>query len=388
MKKLNDKQIFNLKLVMIIIVFFFLLASFYQAVFNPNKVFEMLSYGERASVYFSYFTTQSNYMVLIYLIFALFKKKFFGENPRYILMLATTTYISLTMIVFWVGIAASFGVATYTWYEWVITIFLHLVMPITMIVNYVLTCGKSFYKYEDHHKANLFFISSYMLFYLIFVLVRGHLRFLDDKPVATQFPYEFFNWYEYNGEWMLSAAIVIILSLSISAQYFYIWINNAVYHRKQVKIDARGINELYRLRVIKKYNLKKEKNSIFTRRIFICSLIYSVINLFITTLFFAEAIVNPTPEDRFIYIASSFAFVLIFFFLNVLLISLGYKRNLYIKTVLAIVNLISMFVALFWIIGPVFGMLIGLALIFSKKDLDIPQAKPWLNKIISAKDLT
>ncbi|MBW3058830.1 hypothetical protein D6D54_07280 [Spiroplasma poulsonii] len=241
MFKWNPRVHFYLRLATLILLSLFLLLDLIMAIYYPQPKFAHLGYGERVSNYYSFFTTQTNYIVALYFFLYLFESKFKNTKPHYIIQLAVTTYITITMLVFWIGIVGQKDQAhQYRPYHWVATIILHLIMPVTMITSYVLTSGDHYYYYEDHHKKYLWLIMLYMVLYLTIILLRGTYRHLDGKDPSTLFPYFFLNCFQPGGDIMVATALVVICVVALSLQYFYIFINNLLYFRyyrnKNVKI--------------------------------------------------------------------------------------------------------------------------------------------------------
>lgn len=147
-----------------------------------------------------------------------------------------TVYITMTMLVFWLGLAVQGDIVTnMSVYEWISTFILHTIIPIVMILSYIVTAGDTFYKFETHHKTNYWLICLYPTIYLICILIRGYIRHSDHQPDNNLFPYFFLNFYATNGFTLLAVGSVLIFTLCTSFQYFYIWINNLFYFRKQIK---------------------------------------------------------------------------------------------------------------------------------------------------------
>ncbi|AKM53972.1 hypothetical protein [Spiroplasma eriocheiris] len=66
MFKWNDKAHFYVRLAALIALSLFLIADVTLATYDPQPQFRMLSYTERISNYYSFFTTQTNYLVAFY----------------------------------------------------------------------------------------------------------------------------------------------------------------------------------------------------------------------------------------------------------------------------------------------------------------------------------
>ncbi|WP_368486222.1 hypothetical protein [Spiroplasma sp. DGKH1] len=142
MLKWNDKILFYIRLGGLILITFFLVTDLILAITHPQPQFKDLNYSERVSNYYSFFTTQTNYIVAIYFFAYLFESKFKHKKPSYLIKLAVTTYITVTMLVFWFGIITKAQASNqYDAYHWVSTVILHLIIPSSMITSYVLTSG-------------------------------------------------------------------------------------------------------------------------------------------------------------------------------------------------------------------------------------------------------
>ncbi|BET38872.1 Pr6Pr family membrane protein [Spiroplasma ixodetis] len=192
------------------------------------------------AIYYFYFTTQTNYLVLIYLFAFLFESKF-KENskPSFYILLSITIYITITMLVFWIGIISNnqerskYGTDIYLWFKKII---LNLIMPIVMILNFALSCGRDFYSLKNHHKLYMWFILFSPCFYVVMVMVRGVLRVKQGENINTCYPYFFFNYQKY-GVGILVTTIIFLLIISIGLQYLYLWIDNIQYKKSMMMIN-------------------------------------------------------------------------------------------------------------------------------------------------------
>ncbi|MFW4371478.1 MAG: hypothetical protein EHV01_006080 [Spiroplasma sp. hy2] len=227
MLKWNTKILFYVRLSVLFLILFFLITDLVLAIISPQPQFRDLGYAERVSNYYSFFTTQTNYIVAVYFFIYLFENKFKIQSPSYLIKLAVTTYITITMVVFWLGIFTSTQDANqYNVYVWISTIVLHLVIPISMIISYILTAGTFEYNLKQHYKLALWLILIYPVCYFIVILIRGTLRHLDKRPSDTWYPYFFLNVYQEWGWLILTFSFICILTLFIGLQYLYIFLNN------------------------------------------------------------------------------------------------------------------------------------------------------------------
>lgn len=275
MYKLSNKANFYMRLSALIMLILFLIIDLICAIYFPMEKFKSLGYGERVGNYYAFFTTESNYMVVIYFCLYLFNVHFRGTKPSFQTRLAVTVYITITMLVFWLGIfTQEQDPKQYSIYNWISTMILHLIMPIIMITSFVLTCGHNFVNLKKQHKIYLWLIVIYPAIYCVVILIRGHLRYLDYMqsiakgltpgypPRDTWYPYFFFDYSnEPNGWLMASAAVIVVFGLCFGLQYFYIWVNNLMY--KYYQSSERRIYDFYQkvLRKLdKKINNKYEKD--------------------------------------------------------------------------------------------------------------------------------
>lgn len=236
--KISRRVSFYIYLSALIMLFLFLVIDLINAIYFPISVARQLGYGERVSHYYSFFTTQSNYLVAIYFAMFLYFSHFRKMLPIFQVRLAVTVYITITMIVFWLGIFThAQDIEQYTIYNWINTMILHTVMPTIMIVNFIVTSGKEKIEVKKWHHNYLWLISLYPAFYSIIVLIRGHLRCLDGKPSNTWYPYFFFNISQPGGWLIAMGAIFVIFGLVFGLQYFYIWINNKMFVKNQNQYD-------------------------------------------------------------------------------------------------------------------------------------------------------
>lgn len=233
----NNKYFFSI-LALIVVFIAFLITDLVITINFPNlSAFPHIQNAtERLGIYYSYFTTQTNYLVVIYLFFVLIvervDKKF---KLNFNLLLAITVYITVTMFVFWIGLvgdAMESGLQDY-WslaYAWVKTVILHLIVPIIMITAFILISGKNKISYKTYYKLYMWLILVYPTLYLTAVMIRGDLRFQEGYLPSTCFPYFFLNYHN-NGILVFSLAIFLILIFIIGLQHFYIWVNNLRYKK-------------------------------------------------------------------------------------------------------------------------------------------------------------
>ncbi len=265
MYKLSNKANFYIRLSALIMLILFLIIDLISTIYLPMEKFKVLSYGERVSNYYAFFTTESNYMVVIYFCVYLFDAHFRGTKPSFQTRLAVTVYITITMLVFWIGIfTAEQDPKQYTIYNWISTLILHLLMPIIMITSFIVSSGHQYVNLKQQHKIYLWLIVLYPAIYCIVILIRGHLRYLDfmktgHPPRDTWYPYFFFDYSNGKYGWLIAAsAVIFVFGLVFSLQYFYIWINNLMFKRYQA--SEHRLYDFYQ-KILHKVNKKNKKQS-------------------------------------------------------------------------------------------------------------------------------
>lgn len=256
--KISRRATFYIYLSALLMLFLFLVIDLINAIYFPIAIARDLGYGERVAHYYSFFTTQSNYLVAIYFAMLLYYSHFKRMLPIFQVRLAVTVYITITMIVFWVGLFNQVQhIDEYKVYNWINTMILHLVMPVLMIINFVTTSGKERMNIKIWHHNYLWLIAVYPAVYSIVILIRGHFRYLDGKPENTWYPYFFFNVFQPYGWLIATAAILMIFGLVFGLQYFYIWVNNLMFKRNQ---NQKKRLEVYYAETWKKIKSKAKKN--------------------------------------------------------------------------------------------------------------------------------
>lgn len=372
----TDKKLFLYRSIGVSLIFIFLVCDFIL-VLNTTKIKHALSsHGEKLSYYYAFFTTQSNYLVFVYFVIYLFQIKFKNSKPDFIIRLMITVYITMTMIIFWLGLFTQDNLAkNASIYEWISTIILHTVIPIIMIISFIMTAGDNFYNFDNHHKNNYWLICLYPFVYLICVLIRGYIRHLDNKSEYTLFPYFFLNFYNTNGLPMLAAGSVLVFTLCTVFQYFYIWINNLYYFKKQIKQN--NINQIDKIKIIsniKKYKKIDKKGQIAL----IMSIIISIINIIFSFLYYFLRDIWSKIFDFPYKLNIIFAFTIIIniFSIIVIIFSILGLLNFYWARIL--VGFLSIALICFnwiWVIGPIFDISIAFLCLnnakYSQKDFKL-----------------
>ncbi|QGS52325.1 hypothetical protein [Spiroplasma tabanidicola] len=293
--KINKNFEFSLKLMVLIGLVSFLIFDFIRILISPKPSLDGIPVLERFSHYYAFFTTQSNYLVVIYLFYSLFTQYSYNKKPPFGIELGVTVYITLTMVVFWAGIVTQHthtgNVAKVRASDWFTTCILHLFVPFIMITNFILSSGDTYYSPRVHARFSLYGITIYPVLYSFYAVIRGEFRWetygpeffskayicengvwkvnpkgpwstdliaFADKvnPYNSEmwYPYWFMNlhngqlkttdivtgqeriWQSYDkSESMILGQVVMgylfIISLVVFFQYLYLFINNVKYYR-------------------------------------------------------------------------------------------------------------------------------------------------------------
>ncbi len=279
-----------------------------------------------------------------------------------------TVYITMTMLVFWFELFVQGDlVKNMSVYEWISTFILHTIIPVAMLLSYIVTAGDTFYKFETHHKANYWLIFLYPLLYLICVLIRGYIRHVDQQPDNTLFPYFFLNFYATNGFPMLAVGTVLIFALCTSFQYFFIWINNLFYFRKQIKENNfTKVDEIKIMLNIKQYRQLDHKGKIAM----ILAIVVGIFNIIFSILYYVlrnvwSKILNYPYKNE---IVLSFSIITLIFAI------LGLANFYWVRIVVGFCSIALVCFNWIWIAGPIFDIVIATLCLnnhkYSKSDLD------------------
>ncbi|ATG97562.1 Pr6Pr family membrane protein [Mesoplasma lactucae] len=192
-------------------------------------------YSGNVVQYFSFFTNQSNILVLAWWIIALFfpwkegKKGLVGTR----MTLYTITYISVTMLIY-CGMILPQKISSgggYTGGEWFASIGLHVVGPLAIIIYALFFMNKYVFHSTKNEwlKKKSWQIIDYPAIYGIYILIRGQLRYSSGHTDPQSYPYFFFwihsdVWGLPGGAWCVIAIIIIFLLLiGLSTLYAFVF---------------------------------------------------------------------------------------------------------------------------------------------------------------------
>ncbi|WP_342268988.1 hypothetical protein [Spiroplasma endosymbiont of Aspidapion aeneum] len=249
---------FSIKLAIIIVLIGFLIYDLFLQLGPHYQYLRGLPYDQRMDIYFAYFTTQSNYITVFYLMFSLIYSRINRKRTPFTLDLAVTTYICITMVVFWTTLLPSSKVSGglfqgWTISTWIVTMVLHLFIPLVMIVTFVSSAGDNYHSITKHNKFSLFAIATYPALYLVFQLVRGAIRIKIYGPAYIEQNFWYVkdphsnklipqsNWYHLNSKGEIEsiggATMAQLYSYTIYASYFFLNIYKFDYFIKVKEFD-------------------------------------------------------------------------------------------------------------------------------------------------------
>ncbi|AKX33802.1 hypothetical protein SLITO_v1c01360 [Spiroplasma litorale] len=207
--KINKNLELSIKIILLISLVSFLIFDMLLQMYSPKENMYGIPLYDRIDIYFSFFTTQSNYIVVGYLVLAILYKQICNSRLSFGVELAITVYITLTMVVFWLGIAAPGQTGGETDLQnWISTIILHLIIPLIMIAYFILSCGNDYISYKKHLKFNFPVTCTYPALYLFFVMLRGHYRFKLYSPTFYNDIYSNSNHWIWSNLWTNSNGVI------------------------------------------------------------------------------------------------------------------------------------------------------------------------------------
>lgn len=167
----------------------------------------VITVGEAALRFFSYFTILTNIMVAVFFTAALFNASF---TKRAGLLSAITVYIIIVGLVYQVALRHIWDPQGLQ--KWVDEL-LHSVIPFGTLIYW------SLFEKKGLRYSQIFAWSIYPLIYLLFTLVRGN--------ISGFYPYPFVNVIEIGMRQTLINAL-IILALFMALSFVFIFINRKV----------------------------------------------------------------------------------------------------------------------------------------------------------------
>lgn len=241
MQKIFKDKWFYYKLFSFIISLFFLLYIYiYQMVeqdwlISTKKIENYPFYYHLYQSFFtSYFTIQSNILVMVWFFLAFIyhnneDKIFWTGQKSKILM---STYISVTFFIYFTALlplaAAEMGA-----FKWITGLGQHLLVPILMVFYTLCNIGKQKYEYKKYSIKVLPYNLIYPILYLFITLIRAEFLRKDNVPNAISYPYFFLNFHQSSlgmpGPVVLILFTIIITSSFIGFNYIYLYLNNLRY---------------------------------------------------------------------------------------------------------------------------------------------------------------
>ncbi|WP_338968089.1 Pr6Pr family membrane protein [Spiroplasma endosymbiont of Lonchoptera lutea] len=231
MKPTRGKLIF--KIFAFIFTIAFLIATYINSMvlklWVPKSDLPFL-YGDFTVQYLSFFTTQSNIIVAIWFLLATInyqnedKNILTGQTSK----LFITSYISVTFFV-WLTVLMPTAFKDMGINAWIYGVAQHIIVPLLMIIYGIWNIGSNKIELNNYFKKNIWIYLSYPLTYIIYVMLRGEMRWADGKENLS-YPYFFLNLHNknfgMNGVLVFVIFATLILFLFIVFNLLYIFINN------------------------------------------------------------------------------------------------------------------------------------------------------------------
>lgn len=209
-----------------------------------------LLYFDKATIFVSFFTQQTNIIVIVYFyIVSFFNLLYKKKSPNFFLVrLFITVYISVTAIVFIAGLLP--GVIDKNTYDikgWIFTAFLHFIIPLSMVYYYFWMSGHFHYDLWKFNQHSLYKIYIYPVFYFLFVMIRGELRhqnlnidqfyqIFSIESFDLEYPYWFLNYHHYPyGMGSITISFLFIFLLTTGLGFFFLLLNNVIFDWHQSK---------------------------------------------------------------------------------------------------------------------------------------------------------
>ncbi|WP_425380936.1 hypothetical protein [Spiroplasma endosymbiont of Polydrusus pterygomalis] len=214
------------------------------ATLNPHDLWTPDSAWVGIWTMISTFTIQSNFLVFLFFCFVL-TNRFYENRAQFVFgrfSLAITVYISVTLIVFFAILfkpmlneldpSDSISILNF-----INTFLLHLIVPVIVILYFMFSSGKYYWKFGKQTYLWIPIISIYMFVYLAYALLKGnfvgHLK-RGAKEIDYSFPYPFLNFHKDLGTFFIYIAAILVLYIILMLLFtFY---NNMLYKKNNKPI--------------------------------------------------------------------------------------------------------------------------------------------------------
>lgn len=195
---------------------------------------------------FSTFTIQSNFLVFFFFCFIL-TNRFYDNRAPFVFgrfSLAITVYITVTLIVFFAILFKPMiknlnPHDSISMLNFINTFLLHLIVPITVILYFMFSSGKYYWKFGKQVYLWIPVISIYMFVYLAYALLKGNfVGFIRDgtNEINYSFPYPFLDFHKSLGTFFIYVSAIIVLYI-ILMLVFSLY-NNMLYKKNNKSVAA------------------------------------------------------------------------------------------------------------------------------------------------------
>jgi len=188
-------------------------------------------YDSSTLMYFSYFTTQTNILVMIWFFIAVMKPHQEGKGRllSYTGTLLIATYISITSIV-WLTILLPGMIVSKIQrpsYEWPASVLLHLIVPVMFVLYFTLWMNQTKKLATKRWVKLSWVIILYPVIYGVLMLIRGETRLASGYSSITSYPYFFLEIHEtfmdVPGYAWFFIALTVVLAVAFGFSTLYAW---------------------------------------------------------------------------------------------------------------------------------------------------------------------
>lgn len=215
-----------------------------QATSNPHNLWTPDSAWVSIWTIISTFTIQSNFLVFLFFCFVL-TNRFYENRAQFVFgrfSLAITVYISVTLVVFFAVLFKPMLKElnpndNISILNFINTFLLHLIVPVIIILYFMFSSGKYYWKFSKQTYLWIPVISIYMFVYLAYALLKGNFvgqLKCGTKEIDYSFPYPFLNFHKDLGTFFIY--IVAVLILYIILMLVFTLYNNMLYKKNNKAI--------------------------------------------------------------------------------------------------------------------------------------------------------
>lgn len=192
----------------------------------------------------STFTIQSNFLVFLFFCFVL-TNRFYENYAQFVFgrfSLAITVYISVTLVVYFAVLFKPMikdldTSDSISMLNFINTFLLHLIVPVIVILYFMISSGKYYWKLSKQTYLWIPIISIYMFVYLAYALLKGNfVGFIrrGTTDIDYSFPYPFLDFHKNLGTFFIYIAAILVLYIIL--MLLFTLYNNMLYKKNNKPI--------------------------------------------------------------------------------------------------------------------------------------------------------